>query len=556
MDVVSLLLFAFAVIRNDVLGEVVCTIKSYDVPRVPQRIKRHTLFGFAYPIINPPKIPNSGGFSLPWFPGKSTKFDEGCKDNDKDLFELTKNDNDNDNDKNDKGPVSCADLAKDYPKKCKPDHEWGKHCKVSCRTCGKSSISSKLCEEKNCGDTCGISPFGPKYCTKDKACIGMPWGGPNKEECGRNNSIDRPKFKLKFKPGRMWRRSAKLKRNQQSKDPVLECEERLTTRQIYPRHTRPWDFGWNIAWSPSVHPNPYVWRFPKDSIASISTGASFRFNKWEKVSYFSGVEALLVTVPSCGGSVTRPGTIETPGWPHNYPNMEDCEWVIKFSQTLRIKLEFKVFDLQHHDECRDDYLEIRNGPNLTFPTIKGKICGNSKPSPVISEGNELHLHFHSDESTTGRGFQIDVSIVGTISSELCKNKKCGDNCGDIFANIFGIFGPTYCTKDKSCIRLPFRPDKKACDGSNERSCKTHDSSVENPTCAPHCCYNSNEWPLTGLSFQECFDYCKKKEDCTRADWYTRGACFVYSSYASTTCCSNCVTRGPKWISCTASNYGR
>ena len=58
------------------------------------------------------------------------------------------------------------------------------------------------------------------------------------------------------------------------------------------------------------------------------------------------------SVPSCGGSVTRPGTIETPGWPHNYPNMEDCEWVIKFSQTLRIKLEFKVFDLQHHDECR------------------------------------------------------------------------------------------------------------------------------------------------------------------------------------------------------------
>ena len=76
---------------------------------------------------------------------------------------------------------------------------------------------------------------------------------------------------------------------------VFIGEERLTTRQIYPRHTRPWDFGWNIAWSPSVHPNPYVWRFPKDSIASISTGASFRFNKWEKVSNFAGVEALLVT---------------------------------------------------------------------------------------------------------------------------------------------------------------------------------------------------------------------------------------------------------------------
>ena len=57
-------------------------------------------------------------------------------------------------------------------------------------------------------------------------------------------------------------------------------------------------------------------------------------------------------VPSCGGSVTSPGTMETPEWPHNYPNMEDCEWVIKFNETQRIKLEFKVFDLQHHSECR------------------------------------------------------------------------------------------------------------------------------------------------------------------------------------------------------------
>ena len=57
-------------------------------------------------------------------------------------------------------------------------------------------------------------------------------------------------------------------------------------------------------------------------------------------------------VPSCGGSVTSPGTIETPGWPHNYPNMEDCEWVIKVNQNQRIKLEFKVFDLKQRGESR------------------------------------------------------------------------------------------------------------------------------------------------------------------------------------------------------------
>ena len=58
------------------------------------------------------------------------------------------------------------------------------------------------------------------------------------------------------------------------------------------------------------------------------------------------------SVPSCGGSLTSPGTIQTPGYPNNYTDMDDCEWVIQFNQTMRIKLEFIDFDLQHHGECR------------------------------------------------------------------------------------------------------------------------------------------------------------------------------------------------------------
>ena len=83
---------------------------------------------------------------------------------------------------------------------------------------------------------------------------------------------------------------------------VFIGKERSTNkrRQINPRYgptvsgNPEYSYGWNIGWSPSIHPNPYVWRFPHDSIASISTGASFRFMKWENV-LISGVEALNLT---------------------------------------------------------------------------------------------------------------------------------------------------------------------------------------------------------------------------------------------------------------------
>ena len=54
-------------------------------------------------------------------------------------------------------------------------------------------------------------------------------------------------------------------------------------------------------------------------------------------------------------------------------------------------------------------MEIRNGPNFTSPIIGDKRCGSTLPDPIMSDGNELHLHFHSDETMTGHGFKMTVS---------------------------------------------------------------------------------------------------------------------------------------------------
>ena len=44
-------------------------------------------------------------------------------------------------------------------------------------------ISPELCKNKKCGDSCGISPFGARYRTKDLSCILLPFG-PKEKDCG------------------------------------------------------------------------------------------------------------------------------------------------------------------------------------------------------------------------------------------------------------------------------------------------------------------------------------------------------------------------------------
>ena len=41
---------------------------------------------------------------------------------------------------------------------------------------GKNTLKRQLCEGKQCGDMCGISPFGPRYCVghEHKNCILLP----------------------------------------------------------------------------------------------------------------------------------------------------------------------------------------------------------------------------------------------------------------------------------------------------------------------------------------------------------------------------------------------
>lgn len=69
---------------------------------------------------------------------------------------------------------------------------------------------------------------------------------------------------------------------------------------------------------------------------------------------------------------------------------------------------FNEFEIEQHQECAYDHVELYDGPDILAP-ILGRFCGSKKPDPVVASGSSLLLRFHSDASVQRRGFQAQHS---------------------------------------------------------------------------------------------------------------------------------------------------
>lgn len=64
---------------------------------------------------------------------------------------------------------------------------------------------------------------------------------------------------------------------------------------------------------------------------------------------------------------------------------------------------FMMLSLEFHHSCRYDYVEVRDGDSINSGVI-GRFCGNSRPAPIQSSGNSLHILFVSDGYKNFDGF--------------------------------------------------------------------------------------------------------------------------------------------------------
>jgi hypothetical protein len=109
----------------------------------------------------------------------------------------------------------------------------------------------------------------------------------------------------------------------------------------------------------------------------------------------------------CGGNVTAAkGQLQSPNYPDDYRPNKECVWLIRLEKAYQVAIQFQSFEIENHDECQYDYLEIRDGEEATSPLI-GRYCGYHLPGAVKSTSNFLWLKFVSDGSVQKAGFSLD-----------------------------------------------------------------------------------------------------------------------------------------------------
>uniref|UniRef100_A0A3Q4HHJ3 Cubilin (intrinsic factor-cobalamin receptor) n=1 Tax=Neolamprologus brichardi TaxID=32507 RepID=A0A3Q4HHJ3_NEOBR len=114
----------------------------------------------------------------------------------------------------------------------------------------------------------------------------------------------------------------------------------------------------------------------------------------------------------CGGDLFGPsGSFSSPGYPNRYPDNRECIWYITTSAGSSITITIHEFDVEYHQDCNYDVLEVYGGPDLSAPQLAKLCTTTSTPMHVSSTGNLLTVRFKSDAYVSGRGFNASWAEV-------------------------------------------------------------------------------------------------------------------------------------------------
>ncbi|XP_041917967.1 platelet-derived growth factor C [Alosa sapidissima] len=107
------------------------------------------------------------------------------------------------------------------------------------------------------------------------------------------------------------------------------------------------------------------------------------------------------------------GELHSPNFPHVYPRSTQLLWrLVAANENARIQLTFdQRFGLEDPEDgiCKYDYVEVEDPVS---GVVLGRWCGQSAPVPQVSSGNQLRVHFTSDEYFPSEpGFTIRYKLL-------------------------------------------------------------------------------------------------------------------------------------------------
>lgn len=125
--------------------------------------------------------------------------------------------------------------------------------------------------------------------------------------------------------------------------------------------------------------------------------------------------------------------------PRGSPGNDRCEWRVTATHGERIVLNVTQLDLHEVDNCKHDYLEVRDGYWYRAPLL-GRFCGKKTPDTITSTGSRLLITYITSSKQVGhQGFTAvyeavcggDVLIDGSgnlespnFPDDYLPNKEC------------------------------------------------------------------------------------------------------------------------------------
>ena len=88
-----------------------------------------------------------------------------------------------------------------------------------------------------------------------------------------------------------------------------------------------------------------------------------------------------------------------------YPYDYEYQWFLIVPEGRQVQIDFDIFELEQSENCKNDYLEIRQADPKTMqgvrgPILTGRLCGSTMPSTIQSAGNVVWVQFVSDNNAT------------------------------------------------------------------------------------------------------------------------------------------------------------
>ncbi|KAL5278301.1 neto-1 family protein [Megaselia abdita] len=148
-------------------------------------------------------------------------------------------------------------------------------------------------------------------------------------------------------------------------------------------------------------------------------------------------------------------TFYHPDYPNNYPKNINCTRIIEAPKGQLIRLDFRNFFHieENNNDCKFDYLEIRDGP-YGFSNLIGKYCGEEFPPEITSKERHLWLHFHSDESIEYSGFQAVYEFIDRRKDAISTELNCTIERGGYEGFVNSTDVPQYVTTNVSQFKIP------------------------------------------------------------------------------------------------------